>query len=118
MQRTFYAKIKIKMMIMTRTPLVQRLFIGYYSFIYYIVLQHCVVVTKLLFIKLKNRSIELEVFKKKTRTHLPHRNQCLWLIVMRMSVCVCVCMRERGSSTLVHDNQVWTILLEVVFYYM
>jgi len=55
MQRTFYAKKKKKMMIMTRTPLVQRLFIGYYSFIYYIVLQHSVVVTKLLFIKLKNR---------------------------------------------------------------
>jgi len=32
--------------------LAQRFFIGYYSFIYYIILQHFVVVIKVLFIKL------------------------------------------------------------------
>jgi len=38
---------------MTRkNPLTQRFFIGYYSFIYYIILQHLVDAIKLLFIKL------------------------------------------------------------------
>jgi len=35
-----------------RKRLEQRFFIGYHSFIYYIILQHFVVVIKLLFIKL------------------------------------------------------------------
>jgi len=48
LQRTFYAK---KGSIMTRMNLLaQRFFKGYYSFIYYIILQHFVVVIKLLFI--------------------------------------------------------------------
>jgi len=49
MKHMVYAK---KMMIMTRKNPFGRFFIGYYSFIYYIILQIFLVVIKLLFIKL------------------------------------------------------------------